>query len=190
MKRGKILLIVGPTGSGKGTLIDHVRSLHPELRLSISATTRAPRPGELEGESKYQFLSVEEFKQMIEDNQFFEWAIYGGNYYGTPKAPVLTALEEGAAIILEIEVQGARQVLEQMHADTVSVFIDAGSWEELEARVRARAPITDEELAKRHKQYDDELSFKGQANFVIENHNGQLEEAKQAFEEVVKAVLR
>ncbi len=184
MTRGKLIIVVGPTGSGKGTLVQHALETFPNLVFPVSATTRAPRPTEVDGVN-YHFLTETEFKRRIEAGELLEWAQYGGNYYGTLVSEVMPALEEGKSVMLEIEVQGARQVLDLFPEDAVGIFIDAGSWEELEERVRARAPITDAELEKRRKRYDDELTFKEQASFVIKNPNGKLEEAKQAFAKVV-----
>lgn len=182
-------MVMGPTGSGKGTLIDHACSLYPEIVVPVSATTRSPRPGDVHGKH-YHFLSEEEFKADIEKGLFLEWAIYGGNYYGTPKSEIMPRLDAGKLILLEIEVQGVRQLRDLLPKEQrVIVYIDGGSWDEIVERVRARAPITDAELEKRKARYDDEITFKSEADVMIENHDGGLEAAKKQFIDLVESVL-
>lgn len=188
-KKGKLILVVGPTGSGKGTLVEHIERTYPDISYSVSCTTRQMRPDEIEARD-YYFLSEEEFKRRIATGDFLEWALYGGNYYGTPKAKVESRLSRGEIILLEIEVQGARQVKEMIPRDQLTIiFIDAGPWEELESRVRARAPITDAELQKRRERYEDESSFKKEAMYVIRNPAGGLEAAKQNLDRVIDSLL-
>ena len=187
--RGKFLLVVGPSGSGKDTLIKHARSVFPDLGISVSPTTRAPRPGE-EGGVDYHFLTEEEFKRRIEAGDFLEWAQYGGNYYGTLRSEVMPAVEAGKFVISDIEVQGARQILSSIPNDVIVFYIDSGPWESLVERIRARAPISDEELTKRYERYQDELSFKKDAHYVITNENGKLEEAKAAFVAAIEAIRK
>lgn len=168
----------------------HVIGTHEELVHPFSYTTRARRPDSVENDH-YCFVSEEEFKRDIEAGSFLEWAEYGGNYYGTKKEEVLTALKEGKVLLKEMEVQGARQVREVLSKDDlISVFIDAGSWEELRARVLSRAPMSEEELARRHSRYDDEVTFKAEADIVIENHAGKSEEAKAAFAKLIEDALQ
>jgi guanylate kinase len=188
-RKGKLILVVGPTGSGKGTLVEHIEKTYPDISYSISCTTRQMRPNEVEGKD-YYFLSKEEFKQRIAAGDFLEWARYGGNYYGTPKAEVESRLSRGEIVLLEIEVQGARQVKKIIPSGQLAIlFIDAGPWEELESRVRARAPITDAELQKRKERYEDESSFKKEATHVIKNPTGKLETAKQDLDRVIDSLL-
>lgn len=185
--RGKLILIVGPTGSGKGTLIKDALATRKDLVLPVSATTRTPRPGEVDGVT-YRFMERSAFEKLAQEGGFVEWAEYGGNLYGTLVSDIEPQLAEGKLVIHEIEVQGARQLLALFPKDAVSIFIDAGSWEELEKRIRARAPITDEEIEKRRKRYDDELSFKPEATYVLENREGMLEEAKASFGRILDAL--
>ncbi len=188
MERGKLVLIMGPTGSGKGTLEAHVLSLYPEVVVPVTSTTRAPRPGEV-NEKDYYFFSKEEFEQRIADGWFLEWAIYGDNYYGAPKHEVIPAIEAGKLVLLEIEVQGVRKVCEIIpKEDRVIIYVEAGSWEDMERRVRSRAPITDAELEKRRKRYFDEVTFKPQADIVIENLDGKLEEAKKQIADFIGTI--
>lgn len=180
---------MGPTGSGKGTLEQHVLALHPEIVMPVTATTRAPRPGETDGKD-YHFFTREEFEQKEQDGFFLETATYGGNYYGTPKSEVLPALDSGKLVLLEIEVQGVRQLCKLIPSEErLIVYIDAGSWEDMERRVRARAPISEEELEKRRKRYEDELSFKAEADEIIHNSDGELASAKVAFADLIQSVL-
>lgn len=189
MKRGKLIIVVGPTGSGKGTLIAYARSLHADLELSVSCTTRAPRPGEAEGEH-YYFLSRDEFEKRIAEGDFLEWAEYGGNLYGTPRRAVEERLARGVSVILEIEAQGARIIQgNTAPADRFIIYVDAGSWETLAHRVKARAPITEEELEKRKRHYEDELTYRSEADAVVANPDGGLDAAKDAFAKAIASAL-
>ena len=185
-QRGKFIIILGPTGSGKSVLLNYIHERFPELVFSTSYTTREKRPGQ--ENTSYTFVSKEEFEERIASGGFLEYAAYGANYYGTPKEEILEALAEGKILIKEMEVQGVRQVREQMPGDLVLIYIDAGSWEELERRVRARAPISDEEMEKRKKRYADELPFKEVADFVVANTPGKLEEAQEALKTAISTV--
>ena len=184
---GKFILVVGPTGSGKSVLINHIREVFPDIQYPISYTTRERRPGtENPG---YKFISKEEFKNMIDAGEFIEWAQFGENFYGTSKEEVNTGLAEGKILLKEMEVQGIRQTVAILPPEQLSIiYIDAGSWEELERRVRERAPITDEELAKRKQRYEDEIPFKDTANFVISNPPGELEAAKAAIVSAINSI--
>lgn len=190
MACGKFIIVLGPTGSGKSTLMKHVIGTHAELVHPYSYTTRPRRPDAVENDH-YRFVSVEEFRRDIEAGAFLEWAEYGGNYYGTKRDEVLTALQEGKVLLKEMEVQGARQARDLLAKDDlVSVFIDAGSWDELRDRVLARAPMSEEELHSRHSRYDDEVTFKAEADVVIENRAGRGEEAKAQFAALIEDALR
>lgn len=187
--KGRLILIVGPAGSGKGTLIKHIQEVHPELVYPVACTTRAMRPGDVEGREFY-FIQKEEFERRIAADDFLEWAQYGGNYYGKPKDGVLPHLAEGKVLIDELEVQGARQVKAAIPTDQLAIiFIDAGPWDDMEHRIRARAPMSDAELQKRKERYDDEMSFKSEATIVVENPEGRVEQAKQEFASAVESLL-
>ena len=178
---GKLILIVGPTGSGKGSLEAHVHTVMPDIYWSISCTTRTPRPGETDGD-RYFFVSKEEFKTREQAGEFLEWAQYGGNYYGTLKSQVLPMLAEGKTVMREVEVQGARQIAQVVLKGQLRIiFIDAGSWESLERRVLARASMGEAELLARRKRFEDEMSFMLQADVVVKNPDGGLEQAKKDF---------
>lgn len=186
--RGKFILVVGPSGSGKGTLINHIRPLFPSLVYPQSCTTRKPRGADSDGH--YVFLSSQEFKNRAEKGEFLEWAEYGGNYYGTLASDIVPLLSEGKITLKELEVQGARQVREKISSEElVIIFVNAGTWDEMEARVRARAPISETELEKRKSRYEDEMGFMPEADFVVENPFGKLEEAKWRFEEIIRGIV-
>jgi guanylate kinase len=121
MPVGKLIVLTGPSGVGKGTLVRSLLARHPELYLSISATTRSPRPGESNGQH-YYFLSRQEFENLIQDNQLLEWAEYAGNYYGTPRSPVEEQINQGKSVILEIEVVGA-DLVKANFPDALRLFI-------------------------------------------------------------------
>lgn len=186
---GKFILVVGPSGSGKSALLSHLAHEMSDVVFPVSCTTRALRPGEVEGE-KYLFVSKDEFERRREAGEFLEWAPYGGNYYGTLKAPILQALQEGKTVVREVEVQGARQIQQLMQEGLGIIFIDAGSWENLERRIQARAPMSEVELLARRKRYEDETTFKDQASIVIANPDGGLEQAKQEFVAAVQKLRK
>lgn len=186
MARGKLLLVIGPTGSGKSTLMRHAREHFPELGVLNSYTTRQRRPDHVENDH-YRFVSVDEFKAMREGGEFLEWAEFSGNYYGTRKADVEGFIADGKVVIKEMEVQGVRQVKDLLpKEDVLTIFIHAGPWEELMDRAIKRDHMDEEELARRKARYDDEVTFMPEADVIIENRAGQREEADQAFEAVIQ----
>ena len=154
-KKGVLLIVSGPSGAGKSTVISRLSQLRSDLRFSVSATTRAPRPGEIDGQD-YYFKTQEEFWEMIKLDAFLEHAEYVGNSYGTPAAPVDRDVAEGYSVILDIEVQGAAQVMEK-RPDAVSVFLCPPSMEELERRLRGRGTDSEEKIRDRlmaaHREY-------------------------------------
>ncbi len=187
---GTFILVIGPTGSGKSTLMKHVIEQFPELVLPYSYTTRAKRADHVEGKH-YKFISVEEFKQKIDAGAFLEWAEYSGNFYGTLRGEVEQQLAEGKVLLKEVEVQGARQIRELLpKEELMTVFVSSGDWKDLEARVRARAPITEEELALRKQRYEDEITFKDEADEVILNVEGKREVAQEAFKNLIQSVIQ
>lgn len=144
MARGKLIVLTGPSGVGKGTLLQALLNRHPELYLSISMTTRAPRLGEVHGKN-YYFVSRTEFEQMVMSHQLLEWAEFAGNYYGTPRQPVEEQICQGNWVVLEIELEGARQIF-KARPDTLGIFILPPSMAELENRLRSRATETEESI--------------------------------------------
>ena len=188
MKRGTYILVVGPTGSGKNTLINAAREAVPGLAFAVSATTRPMREGEVDGVN-YHYLTREEFMRRVEADEFLEWAEYGGNCYGTLRSEIETALEAGNLILSDIEVQGVRLIREKLPRDEYAViYVDAGAWETLVPRILARGHMSAEDLEKRHQRYLDEASFMPEADYVVENHDGKLNEAIQEFIAVVRKI--
>ena len=147
MKKGKTFIISGPSGVGKSTVLSALLEKRPNLYFSVSATTRDPRPGELDG-IHYHFMDAESFRKWIAMDQFLEYAEYVGNFYGTPKRFVDEAMEQGKDVILDIEVQGAIQVTSK-RPETVRIFIAPPSWAELERRLTERGTDSKDKIQKR-----------------------------------------
>ena len=164
--RGKTFIVAGPSGVGKGTVLKKLFETH-DLYYSVSATTRDPREGEVDG-VHYHFLSVEEFRTMIAEDALLEHAEYAGNYYGTPKRYVDEAMDAGRDVILEIEMQGARQVCAK-RPETVRIFIAPPSWEELERRLVSRGTDAPEKIAQRLRQARVELENAGEYDYMVVN---------------------
>jgi guanylate kinase len=164
----RLTVIAGPTAVGKGTVVDYILKNFENIHLSVSATTREPRPGEIDGKS-YFFLTHEQFDQEIANGQMLEHAIvHGSNKYGTPKQPVLDALARGEQVILEIDIQGARQVKAAMPEANL-VFIAPPSWEELVARLTLRGTESSTEQANRLETAKNELASQGEFDHVVIN---------------------
>lgn len=188
MARGKLVLVIAPSGSGKDTLMEAAEAAFPDLNTLVTCTTRTPRPGEVQ-EVDYHFFTREEFEQKINTGEFLEWAEYGGNLYGTLRSSIEDSLADGEVLLATIEVQGARHVRDLIPAqELATIYIDAGGWDVLAERIQARAAIEPKELAKRHERYLDEVTFKEEADYVIENPDGGLEEAKQSFIDTIATI--
>lgn len=173
MRTGNLFIISGPSGAGKGTLVARLLEEVPDTWVSVSATTRRPRPGEEEGVS-YYFLDRDDFLALADEGGFLEWAEYAGNCYGTPLASVQREMTAGKQVILEIEVQGALQVKEKM-PEAHLVFIEPPSLEELERRLRGRGTEADDMVRKRMDTALVELSHK--MEYDIRLVNDDLDEA-------------
>lgn len=185
MHKDKGLLIVfsGPSGSGKGTVLAEAMSLCPDLELSVSATTRAPRDGEKDGVN-YFFQSKDAFLDMIKENGFIEWAQFCENYYGTPRAYVESRLSQGKDVVLEIEVQGAMQVKKAM-PDAVLIFNLPPSLEELRARLIGRNTESIDVVNKRLAEANRELALAKEYDYVIVNDEVHL--AAEKFLSIVQS---
>ena len=167
MHKGTLYVFTGPSGAGKGTLISRLLAEDDRIFYSISATTRAPRPGETDG-VQYYFLKKEDFEAKIAQNAFLEHAKYVDNYYGTLEAPVNEKLAAGKDVILEIEVQGAMQVHEK-RPDAVMVFIAPPSFEELASRLRGRGTEDEAKVLKRLETAKGELAQQDKFDYVVVN---------------------
>ncbi len=182
-KRGILIALSGPSGSGKGTIVRSLLDKRSDTVLSVSATTRAPRVGEVDG-VHYHFIDRDVFLHMIEDNAFLEYAEYNGNFYGTPKAPVEAELAAGHNVLLEIEVQGAEKVMDS-GADLVSVFITIPSMQELERRLRGRDTETEETILSRLAIAKRELKRAFRYDYVV--LNDEVDAAVARIETIIEA---
>jgi guanylate kinase len=166
--RSRLIVLAGPTAVGKGTVAAHIKEHHPEILLSVSATTRAPRPGEVEGEH-YYFVDDAEFDRLIADGELLEWAtVHNKHRYGTPRAPIDEALAAGRTVLLEIDLQGARQV-RAAAPDANLVFLLPPSWDELVNRLVGRGTEDAEERARRLKTARVELASQGEFDHHVVN---------------------
>lgn len=166
-RKGLLIVLSGPAGVGKGTVCTHLRKVKPDLVYSVSATTRAPRPGEQDG-INYFFKSKEQFVSMIDNDQMLEWAQYVGNYYGTPRSFVEDAIASGRDVILEIEVQGALQV-KKKYPQGVFVFLMPPSLDELKVRITGRGTETEAVIEKRMNVAVDELRMLRHYDYAVTN---------------------
>ena len=166
--RSRLLVLAGPTAVGKGTVAAHIRERHPEIHLSVSATTRAPRPGEIDG-VHYYFVDDEAFDTLIADGDLLEYAtVHSRHRYGTPRRPIDRALAEGKTVLLEIDLQGARQV-RAAAPDATLVFLLPPSWDELVNRLVGRGTEDAEERARRLRTAKVELASQGEFDYVVVN---------------------
>ena len=166
-RKGNLIVISGPSGTGKGTIVKQILEKDNNLVISVSATTRLPRTGEQNGKD-YHFLNKEDFKTMIENDGLLEYAEYCDNFYGTPKQVVEQALNNGNDVILEIEVQGAQKIREKC-PDSVSIFVAPPSMHELRARLKNRSTESDEVIDKRTAQAAVELKCANDYNYIVVN---------------------
>ena len=169
-RRGLLLLVSSPSGAGKTSLSRRLVADHLDLVLSISATTRAPRPGEEEAR-EYYFKSAEEFDAMVARGELLEWAGVHNQRYGTPKAPVEAALAAGKDVLFDIDWQGARAIAQKMPADSVRVFVLPPSWSDLSRRLHARAQDSEEIINLRLDRGREEITHWGEYDYVIVNKN-------------------
>ncbi len=169
-RRGLLLLVSSPSGAGKTSLSRRLVADHLDLVLSISATTRAPRPGEEEGR-EYFFKTPEAFDAMIAAGELLEWAGVHNQRYGTPKAPVAEALEAGKDVLFDIDWQGAEQIARQMPADSVRVFVLPPSWSDLSRRLHARAQDSEDIIQLRLDRGKGEIAHWSDYDYVIVNKN-------------------
>lgn len=164
---GKLIILTGPSGVGKGTLMRSLLQRHPELHYSVSVTTRSPRPGEIDGKD-YYFVSRQEFEQLVGAGELLEWAEFAGNYYGTPREAVINQVCSGKCVVLEIELKGARQI-RASYPSAFSLFILPPSINELEKRIRGRAQDSEEAIARRLHRAQEEISAADEFDLKIVN---------------------
>ncbi len=181
--KGLLLVVSGPSGAGKGTICKGLLEKNKSIELSISATTRDPRPGEVDGVN-YYFLKREEFKEMLSENEFLEHAEVYGNYYGTPKTKVLEKLEQGKDVLLEIDIQGALKVKE-IYKDGVFVFILPPSMEELKSRLELRGTETRESMIRRFESAYDEIGYAFKYDYAV--LNDEVDSAVSKMEAIIEA---
>lgn len=167
MDEGLLIVISGPSGCGKGTICKKLLERNDSLNLSISATTRKPRKGEIDREN-YFFIDEDDFKKMIEDDQLLEYANVYGNYYGTPKEFVLEKLKNGKDVLLEIDIQGALKVKE-VYKEGIFIFILPPSMEELKSRIINRGTETEKDIEKRFESAYNELKFVKEYDYAVIN---------------------
>ena len=182
-KQGLLIVLSGPSGSGKGTIVKSLLSQRDDTVLSVSMTTRDPRPLEEDG-VHYHFVTKEQFEATIAEDGFLEYAAYNGNYYGTPIAPVQKLLDEGKNVLLEIEVQGAEKVMDK-RPDVVSIFITTPSKYELERRLRGRGTESEEVILKRLEAAKFEMSRAFRYQYVV--LNDEIEAATDRISTIIAA---
>jgi len=180
-KQKKLIIITGPSGVGKGTVVKNILKKDKNIRLSISATTREPREGEEHGKD-YYFLATKKFKEMINNEMFLEWAEFAGNYYGTPINFIQENINDGYKVILEIEVEGACQVREKFQ-NTISIFLLPPSKKELEKRIRDRGTDNEKSILQRLERADFEISCSKDFDYVLKNY-----EINKTADEILKII--
>ena len=186
---GHLLLVMAPTGSGKGSLIAHAQQQFPKLVQTVSCTTREKRPAEKDGVD-YYFISRPEFVGKINGEEFLEWAEFSGNLYGTLKSELVDRLQRGEIVICEIELQGILQLMNMVPKEhRTLVYIEAGNWEVMKNRALARAPISEEHLALRYERYLHEKASKEYADIIINNVDGKLQDSKEHMSRIVQTII-
>jgi guanylate kinase len=169
-RRGLLLILSSPSGAGKSTLSRMLMDWDPSMRFSISATTRKPRPGEEDGR-EYYFRTREEFESMVKSGEMLEHAEVFGNFYGSPRGPVLAAMEAGTDTVFDIDWQGGQQIKQAMRDDVVSIFILPPSIAELDRRLRGRGQDSDDVIAGRMAKSRDEISHWAEYDYVLVNED-------------------
>lgn len=163
----RLVVLSGPSGVGKSTVVRALRARHPDLWVSVSTTTRFPRPGETDG-VHYQFVTRERFEQMVAAGELLEWATFAGNLYGTPRGPVLDRLADGQAVLLEIDLQGARQVRAAVPGARL-VFLTPPTWDELVRRLTGRGTESPEVVERRLATAREELAAEPEFDLTLVN---------------------
>ncbi len=167
MAKGELIVLTGPSGVGKGTLLRSLLQRHPEFFLSISMTTRSPRPGEIDG-LHYYFVDRPQFERMVAKGELLEWAEFAGNCYGTPRAPLEAQIRQGHSVILEIELEGARQV-RRSFPEAIQIFLLPPSMLELEYRIRSRGQDSEAAIERRLQRAQEEVNAADEFDVQIVN---------------------
>lgn len=183
MSKGFLLIISGPAGTGKGTVCKELLRRNKDIVFSVSATTRKPREGEIDGVN-YYFVNEEKFKSMIENDEFLEYAYVHTNYYGTPKKFVLEQIEKGEIVLLEIDVQGAMQI-KKNYPEAVFIFLLPPTMEELKNRIIKRGTESEEDINRRYENAFKELDFVDNYDYFV--INDVIEDAVADIEAIIKA---
>ncbi len=183
MSKGGVFIVAGPSGSGKDTLFKELFKKRPDIKFSISSITRAMRVGEVEGE-KYNFITREKFEDMLKNDELLEYNVYIGNYYGTPKAPVVAAIEKGEDILIEVDVNGAKSIREKL-PEAVSIFIMPPSYKELKRRLSGRGTESDEVIEKRMHESLSEIARATEFDYIVVNDN--LQKAVDDIIEIIES---
>jgi len=190
-KKGLLIIISGPSGVGKGTVIRAIKKGFPQFEYPISHTTREIRPGEKDGEV-YHFISKEEFERGIEDGKFLEWAqVHQTNYYGTLKEPIMDALNDGKVVVREVDVQGAQSIQKVVEDENlVTIFIKAESEEKLLGRIAKRGELPKEEVERRMESAKKELALADEFEYQVWNYEGRVDECIKDVFEIIEKELK
>lgn len=188
---GKLFLIVGPSGSGKGTVIERLKGRYPGFAYPVSYTTREMRDGEKEGGS-YHYVSKEEFERMIKEGEFLEYAVvHSDNYYGTSKKDIMEPLKGGAVVVREVDIQGFNSIRNLVPKENlVSIFMKVSDLQDLKGRILRRGKISDEELEKRLDSAKKEIAQSGECNYQVENKWGEIGDCVYNVEKIILAEIK
>ena len=186
MNKGIVIVISGPSGSGKGTVVEQLRKIYPNAGVSVSATTRQKRTGEVVG-VLYHYKSREEFEKLIESGEVLEHTTYNGNYYGTLRSEAEKIVNSGRDLILEIEVDGAGQIKKLLGDECTAVMLIAPDHKELERRLRGRGTDSEEAILNRLATARKEISLAPMYDYIVVNENGKVEECAENIVAIIKA---
>ncbi len=182
MKKGKLVIISGPSGCGKGTIISNLLRMDDNFKLSVSMTTRKPRPGEING-VHYYFVGKDDFRQGILNGDFLEYTEYGGNFYGTPKKEIAEIQDTGADVLLDIEVVGTENVRKTNPDNLITIFLMPPSFGELEKRLSGRGTETRKNITERLERAKEELHYKDDYDYIVVN-----DDLKRAVNEIYQII--
>lgn len=185
---GKLILIVGPSGSGKGTVIDRLRNMYPGFVFPVSYTTREPREGEVDGEV-YHFVSSEEFEDMVQNDELLEYAVvHEDNYYGTPKKEIIEPMKSGAMVVREVDIQGFHSIKEVIPKENlISIFMKVSDLDDLRGRILRRGKLPEDEIQQRMESALKEIAQADQCDYQVENRWGKIDEC---VKDVAKIIIK